>query len=115
MSEQLPPSGPAPLPPDPPGSAAPPNPRDSQGSLLRGIGLAWAIMIGGSLIVGPINIAFWLAPPVAILIVAVLFLTNGRTRTGRGMLLGLASIVAVVLLLVAACFGLLMSGGGIGG
>lgn len=110
MSEQLPPTGPAPRPPEPPAPAAP-KPQDGQGSLLGGIGLAWAIMIGGSLIVGPISVSLWLVPPVAIVIIAVVFLTNGKTRTGRGMLLGLASIVAVVLLLVAACFGLLMHGG----
>lgn len=114
MSEQLPPAGPAPLPPEPSPSATA-KPQDSQGSLLGGIGLAWAIMVGGSLVVGPINVALWLVPPVAILIIAVVFMVNGKSRTGRGMLLGLASIVAVALLLVAACFGLLFSNGGLHG
>ena len=111
MSEPLPPADPTPIPPpQPPAPAQAPKPDDG-GSLLGGIGMAWAIMIVGSLMVGPINIALWPLPPLAILIIGVVFMVNGKPRTGRGMLLGLASIVAVVLLLVAACFGLLMNGG----
>ena len=113
MSEQTPGSRPAPLPPRRPSGRPTP---DDQGSLWGGIGLAWAVMIGGGVALGSLGIAFWLwlVPPVAIVVWAVVLLAQGRrTRTGKGLLLGLASIVAVVLLLVAACFGLLMSGGGL--
>jgi hypothetical protein len=115
MSEQQPPAGPAPLPPDPPppGPAATPSkPRDERGSLLGGIGIAWAVMVGGSIAIAQISVMLWPVPPVALLIWAVVAFSQGKTRTGQGMLLGLVSVIAVVLLLVAACFGLLYSGNG---
>jgi hypothetical protein len=112
MSEPLPPQGPAPVPPTSTGPTPPAKPGDDRGSLLLGIGLAWAIMIGGSMVAGPIHYTLWPLPPVAILVVAIMLMINGKTRTGQGMLLGLLSIVAVILLLIAACFGLLWSGGG---
>ena len=104
MSEQ--PPGPRPSAPDP-------SKPKSQGSLWGGIGLAWAVMLGGELMLGSLGVTYWLVPPVAIVVLAVMLLVQGPTRTGRGMLLGLASIIAVALLLVAACFGLVMSGGGL--
>lgn len=104
MSEQQP--GPGPFAPDP---SAP----KKQGSLAGGIGLAWAVMVGGELVLGSLGVTYWLVPPIAVVVLAVVLLTQGQTRTGRGVLLGLASIVAVALLLVAACFGLVMSGGGL--
>ena len=98
-----------------PGASPAPNPQapKDQGSLWGGIGLAWAVMIGGELALGSFGVAYWAVPPVAILVWAIVLLVQGqRTRTGRGLLLGLASIVAVLVLLVAACFGLLFSRGG---
>ena len=114
MSEQQPPTGPAPLPPDPPPApgAMPPKPSDERGSLLGGIGIAWAVMVGGSIVIAQISVMLWPVPPVALLIWAVVAMAQGKTRTGQGMLLGLVSVVAVVLLLVAACFGLLYNGNG---
>jgi len=110
MSEQTPGTGPTAAPPVPP-SKPPAN--NDQGSLWGGIGLAWLVMIGGELILSPKSFVLWPLPPLAILIWAVVLLVQGRrTRTGKGLLLGLASIVAVLALLVAACFGLLFSGGG---
>ncbi|MBT2118474.1 hypothetical protein KK141_20075 [Dyella sp. LX-66] len=106
MSEQQPGTEPVQRPP------AAPAPKD-QGSLWGGIGLAWAVMVGGEAVLFSAGLVAWVVPPVAIVVWAVVLLIQGRTRTGRGMLLGLASIVAVALLLVAACFGLLMSGGGL--
>lgn len=108
MSEQVPPGGPAPLPPGPPTQ---PEPKVSEGSLLGGIGLAWAIMIGGSLLLGPLSIMLWPVPPLAIMATGVVLIIKGKARTGKGLLLGLASVVAVVVLLAAACFGLLFSSG----
>jgi hypothetical protein len=50
-----------------------------------------------------------LLPPLAIIVWGVVLLNGDKSRTGKGMLLGLLSIAAVLLLLVAACFGI-MSG-----
>jgi hypothetical protein len=47
-----------------------------------------------------------LLPPLAILVWGIVLLKGDKPRQGKGMLLGLLSITAVVLLLVAACFGL---------
>lgn len=117
MSEQLPPAGPAPLPPTPPSpppapGATPPKPGGERGSLLGGIGIAWAVIVGGIFVIAQISVLLWPVPPLALLIWAVVAMAQGKTRTGQGMLLGLVSVVAVVLLLVAACFGLLYNGNG---
>ena len=110
MSEQTPGAGPTGAPPVP--SPKPPA-SDNQGSLWGGIGLAWLVMVVGELLVGPRSFTLWPLPPLGILVWAIVLLVRGtRTRTGKGLLLGLASIVAVLVLLVAACFGLLFSGGG---
>src|SRR6185312_9570371 len=99
------PSPPPPLPP-PPG-----NPESHRGSLALGVGLAWLIMVGGEILLVMVGLgmgrlgALWL-PPLAILAGGVVMLKGSHPRTGKGMLLGLLSIVAVLLLLVAACFGL---------
>lgn len=91
-------------------------PPEDKGSLGTGIGLAWAIAVVGT----PLCIAFtatlhtgsdqlfvlWLLPYLLIVILAVVSYRKGKPRTGHGFLLGLLSIFAVALLLVAACFGL---------
>jgi len=103
-------SAPSPLPPLPAGA------EPYRGSLALGVGLAWLIMIGGEILLvmlmsglrmGLLG-ALWL-PPLAIVVTGVVMLRGDHARTGKGMLLGLLSIIAVLLLLVAACFGL-MSG-----
>jgi hypothetical protein len=88
------------------------------GSLGLGIGLAWLIaVVGTPLSIGiasaltPIFnkgvVAFGLLPYLLIIVLAIFHYRKGKTRTGLGLMLGLLSIVAVVLLLVAACFGML--------
>lgn len=113
MSEfrlEPPTSAPPPLPPQP-APEHPPSP--GKGSLAAGVGLAWLVMVIGELLVFMAGRSFngimggILLPPVAIVIWAVVLLGQGKARTGKGMFLGLLSIVAVLLLLVAACFGLL--------
>ena len=98
-----------PSPPRQPRNSAPGEP--SGGSLAGGVGLAWAIMIVGEILAvmtGNYDTLLLGAvlPPLAIVIGAFVLLGNGKSRTGKGMFLGLLSIVAVVILLVAACFGL---------
>lgn len=113
MSEmRLEPPTSAPSPPPP----MPHEPDTSGGSLAAGVGLAWLVMIVGEVLVmtlilmtdsfGAILGGF-LLPPLAIVVWAVVLLNGNKPRTGKGMLLGLLSIVAVVILLVAACFGLI--------
>lgn len=83
-------------------------PRKQSLSLMKGLAIAWAITCGGGLLVlQTMNIftALWLSPVVTAIIAVVLIFT-GKQRLGVGMLLGLLSMAAVVLLLVAACFGL---------
>lgn len=53
------------------------------------------------------TVGTFLLPPLVIVIWAIVLMSGNKSRTGKGMLLGLLSIIAVLLLLVAACFGLL--------
>jgi hypothetical protein len=93
-----------------------------RGSLLAGVACAWALLIGGYAIVVAAFNAFngidsgtgtlLLALPwLAMIGLMVWFAANDRPRSALGVLLGIGTIVAVALLLVAACFGLLSSGG----
>ena len=99
-----PPRAPAPM----PGNIADP----STGSLAAGVGLAWLVMVVGEVLVlftgslAAILGGIWM-PPLAVIVWAVVLLNRGKSRTGKGMFLGLLSILAVLLLLVAACFGLM--------
>jgi hypothetical protein len=99
---------PPPAPPSIPGNI----PEPSTGSLAAGVGLAWLVMVVGEVLVlmtgslGTILGGIGL-PPLAVIVWAVVLLNRGKSRTGKGMFLGLLSIVAVLLLLVAACFGLM--------
>jgi hypothetical protein len=105
MRLEPPTSAPPPLPSEPaapePGNCSP-----EQGSLAAGMGLAWLVMVVGEFLIlvsrGFGNL--W-APPVIIVVWGALLL-GSKPRTGKGMFLGLLSIVAVAVLLVAACFGL---------
>ena len=104
---------------EPPSSAPPPQPppsggepASSRGSLAAGVGLAWLVMVVGEILVvmtgslGAILGGIGL-PPLAAIVWAFVLLGQGKSRTGKGMFLGLLSVVAVLLLLVAACFGLM--------
>ena len=97
-----------------------PQPPRSEGTLAAGIALAWAIMVLGEIAIGGLGVSAspfilwgWFIPPVVVVVYAMSLINRGVRRTGKGMLLGLASVFAVLLLLVAACFGLLMLGGGL--
>ena len=83
----------------------------SSGSLIAGMAIAWAIVIGGSLLgfslVSSFGAAVFLVPIGICFILAFALMFRDQTRTGGGILLGLLSLAAVVLLLVAACFGML--------
>ena len=101
---------PLPSPSEPPPTKEPPPTRER--SLAAGIGLAWLVMVGGELLIlmsGRLGIIFggMLVPPLLILVWGIVSLARGDRRLGKGLLLGLASILAVALLLVAACFGLM--------
>jgi hypothetical protein len=99
-----------------------PNAPQNRGSLLLGVGLAWATLIGGYIIVALLIGAFvgsndtaWifalLLPWVGMIALIVFYAQRGQTRTAGGIAIGIASIFAVGLLLVAACFGILTSSG----
>jgi hypothetical protein len=90
-----------------------------QGSLLLGVACAWGMLIGGyALAIGLLNIGngndaaitLLLALPwLGMLALIVWFATTGRPRSALGVVVGIGTIIAVALLLVAACFGLLAS------
>jgi hypothetical protein len=107
MRLEPPRSAPPPTPPPSGGAPAPPG-----GSLAAGVGLAWLVMVVGELLVmltgslGAILGGIGL-PPLAVIVWAFVLLGQGKSRTGKGMFLGLLSVIAVLLLLVAACFGLM--------
>jgi len=97
----------------------------ANGSLGLGIALAWACLIGGYAVIAAVagllfnvtrgmdsdvgeSLAIGLStlPWIAMLAFIVYFVMYGKPRTAVGIAVGFASIVGVVLLLVAACFGL---------
>src|SRR5215471_2678091 len=122
---------PSPAPPSPnvqaPGGTAAPSAPAVRGSLALGVVLAWACLIGGYFVVGVfvsaigslirggsdfvtlIALLSCLAPWIAMLVLAIWFAKKGEPRTALGIGVGVGSIVGILLLLVAACFGL-MSG-----
>jgi len=96
------------------------------GSLGAGIALAWACLIAGYFVVGALSsivfsmlngansgfgamlaILLFLLPWAAMIWLIVHFRKTSQPRTALGIGVGIASIIGVVLLLVAACFGLL--------
>jgi len=92
-------------------------PAEDNGSLGAGIGLAWAIAVVGTPLCGSMMAVFstrfnewfvvlWLLPYLSIIVLAIFQYRKGKTRTGLGLMLGLVSMIAVVLLLAAACFGM---------
>lgn len=112
---------------NPPGSGTP-APPDTQGSLGTGVGLFFACILGGgaactllggmlsglrlpSALLVPVYLALGLAPWAAAIAVGVRAAAAGRRRTAIGVLLGFGILVGIVLLLVAACFGLVASSG----
>jgi len=109
-----------------PGPSNPPAADPGKGSLGAGIALAWACLIGGYFVVSVLSgivfsvlnganssfgamIAILLAllPWLAMIWLIVHFRKTDQPRTALGVGVGIASIFGVLLLLVAACFGLL--------
>lgn len=100
-------------------------PEPDRGSLLIGFLLGWAVLIGSlvldticvfaiSMLGSAANILAQaliglagLLPFGAMLALLVWFMTKGKTRSAAGVGLTFASLFALALLLVAACFGLL--------
>ena len=96
----------------------PDEPPRSKGSLAAGVMLAFAIIILGALVLRPLlggifrysYPSSWFLDPVPLLVAivtAIILIVKGRSKTGIGIFLGLALIVAFILLFIAACFGLL--------
>lgn len=110
--------------------SAPVNPPlgDERGSLLTGFLIGWAVLISSCVVVAMVLTLFgtmngqgssWyfgvlrlvaLLPFVSMVGLLVWFAAKGKTRSAAGVGLTLASLIALVLLLVAACFGLLATG-----
>jgi len=91
-------------------------PSQGTGSLVAGIALAWAIVVAGHAMTlaavlsrssGVGTVLTLLSPEIVCVATGGVLLATGNMRIGKGVFLGLASIAAVVLLLLAACFGLL--------
>lgn len=103
MSDQLPPGQDQ----SPTSDAA----NKSNGSLVAGIALAWAIMVGGGFLafalLSSLGAGVFTVPLGACVILAIVLIARGHSRTGAGILLGLLSMAAVLLLLIAACFGIM--------
>ena len=111
---------------DPPAPAPPPplehDPR--AGSLALGVALAWGINVIGSIIIfgiamlligrfrspsAPLFVLGWL-PFLTSVGLAVWMIVKGPRKTGLGIIIGIGSIWAVSLLLMAACFGIFFLG-----
>jgi hypothetical protein len=88
----------------------------NRGSLLLGVGCAWGLLLGGYAVVAAILLPghvdggtatlLLMLPWAAMIALIVWFATNGRPRSAGGVMIGIGSIFGVLLLLVAACFGL---------
>jgi hypothetical protein len=104
----------------------PPAPPANNGSLLAGFVLGWVAMIVGVVAsgmlyalqssaglpgVGVVFIGVGSLPLVAMIVLAIWFANRGQSRSAAGVLLAFGSMVALILLLVAACFGILATGG----
>ena len=104
----------------------PTQPPADTGSLMAGFLLGWGAMIAGVLVngifwalqsslgfpaFGMVFVGFGSLPLVAMIVLAVWFANRGKSRSAAGVLLAFGSMVALVLLLVAACFGILATGG----
>ena len=132
MNEPLPPplpgSAPPPTPPEP--YRPPRSPvaeKNPKGSLLKGLVLGWVVVVGGYLVLGAIAaglgslgafdssnsagemllVLLGAAPWLGLIAWLVYYAAQGETRTAAGFALAIASMVAVAVLLVAACFALL--------
>lgn len=108
---------------DPLPASRPPPPTEKRGSLLLGVGCAWATLIVGYAVAAAlIGVFSDLSNDAAVLFLLLLpwlgmtaliiwFAMRGRSRSAIGVVIGIASIIAVALLLVAACFGIFAASG----
>lgn len=81
----------------------------NRGSMLGGFFVTWAIVVAGAFL-GLVllqDASGLLFAPVAWLVGIIMAATSGHSRFAIGMLLGFASIAAIGVLLMAACFGML--------
>jgi hypothetical protein len=86
----------------------------SWGVLLAGPLLTWLFVMlastfGGFIAFGFTTVILQLIPLVFVVGLMVWFGKQGKSKTVKGMAAGIASIIALILLLVAACFGILAS------
>ena len=106
-----------------------PQPTDQlpdRGSAVVGFVLGWVAMVVGVVV----NVVFWTVqssiglpgadivfmgvgslPLVAMIALLAWFASQGKSRSVKGVLLAFASMLGLALLLVAACFGIFMTGG----
>jgi hypothetical protein len=104
----------------------PPAIPDSRGSRWAGFGLYWLVSVAGGFVVSllmiPLSKLHWIpgliyqliaaVPLLTVLILGIRFSAKGKTRTAQGLLFGFLSQIALLLLLVAACFGIFTMMGG---
>jgi hypothetical protein len=130
MNEPLPPPLPGAVPPPPtPPPYRPPASRVASvpggGSLLKGLILGWVVVVGGYVLLGMVAAAlgsmgafetgggemllvlFGLAPWIGLVALLVYYISKNEPRTAGGFGLAVVTMVAVAVLLVAACFALL--------
>lgn len=134
MNEPLPPPlpGAAPPPPTPPPYRPPASrvaPAPGGGSLLKGLILGWVIVVGGYVLLGMVAaglgsmgafntgggemllVLFGIAPWLGLVALLVYYIANGEPRSAGGLGLAVVTMVAVAVLLIAACFALFASSG----
>jgi hypothetical protein len=108
----------------PPGAPVNEPPGDDRGSLLTGFLLGWAVLVASWVLVGmlwavlasshaldkdwatPFISLTALTPFLATIGLLLWFAAKGKPRSAAGVALTFASLVALAVLLVAACFGL---------
>ena len=103
---------------------AAPTPSPPRASIWPGFWLAWAALIGGYTVIVSLLATFasmfrgggvpdeaWiligLSPWLLIIGLIVWFATTGKPQMAKGVAIGLAAILGLVVLLFAACFGIL--------
>ena len=100
--------------PEPPSWTPPPRPTtDTRGSLWLGFGLAWLVaIVGHAVAVGIVSVSrggssaltVLALPWLAEIGLIVWLAATGKPRTAGGVAIGLGTIIAIAVLLIAACF-----------
>jgi hypothetical protein len=98
-------------------------PTDPRGSLMLGVGIAWATLVGGYVAAAVLMTALANSSNDALIVLLVAlpwlgmigwiiyFAMREKPRTAIGVVIGIVSIIAVTLLLIAACFGIFAASG----